>query len=58
MTSYRYNEDFDNERVINKINELSEKIQEKIEEGENVDKEEVKRLMYAQLIQGLKLSVR
>lgn len=58
MTSYRYNEDFDNERVINKINELSEQIQEELNEDENVDKEAVKRLMYAQLIQGLKLSVR
>lgn len=47
---YKYNSDFDNEAIVDKINELADAI----EEEENP--EERFKLVYAQFIQGLKLS--
>lgn len=59
-TIYLYNKEFDKEEVIKKINSISEQIQaeeEKVINGE-YDKERIRQLMYAQFIQGLKLSIR
>lgn len=47
---YKYNNDFDNKEIIDKINEIAESI-----ENEKDDEKRFK-LVYAQFIQGLKLS--
>ena len=47
---YKYNNDFDNKKILDKLNELAEAV----EQEENP--EERFKLVYAQFIQGLKLS--
>lgn len=47
---YKYNSDFDNEKILDKINELAEAVEQE------EDPEERFKLIYAQFIQGLKLS--
>ncbi len=47
---YIYNNDFDNEKILDKLNELAEAV----EQEENPD--ERFKLIYAQFMQGLRLS--
>lgn len=47
---YKYNSDFDNEKVIDKLNDIAEAIEQE------EDSEKRFQLVYAQFIQGLKLS--
>lgn len=59
QTIYQYKGLFGKTDVINKINEIAEKIE--IERSKNdieYDAEKEKELVYAQFIQGLKLSTR
>lgn len=58
QTIYHYNKDFDKSEIINKMNELSEQIkEEQIKDNTEYDKAKEIELIYAQLIQGIKLSV-
>lgn len=58
QTIYQYNKDFDKSEIINKMNDLSEQIKEEQTKGNNeYNKEKEIELIYAQLIQGIKLSV-
>ena len=60
QTIYLYNNEFDKKEIIDKVNKISEQIlieEEKASSGE-YDKERVRRLMYEQFFQGLKLSIR
>lgn len=56
-TIYLYNDDFDKGNIIEKINELSDKIDNEIK-NETYTKDKKRELLYAQFIQGLKLSVK
>lgn len=47
---YNYNSDFDNEKVIDKLNDIADAIEQE------KDPEERFKLIYAQFIQGLRLS--
>lgn len=47
---YKYNNDFDNEKVLDKLNDIAEAIEQE------EDPEERFKLIYAQFIQGLRLS--
>ena len=47
---YKYNSDFDNEKILDKLNELAEAIEQE------EDPEERFKLTYAQFIHGLRLS--
>ena len=47
---YKYNSDFDNEKILDKLNELAEAV-----EQEEVPEKRFK-LIYAQFIHGLRLS--
>ena len=47
---YKYNSDFDNEKVLDKLNDIAEAIEQE------EDPEERFKLIYAQFIQGLRLS--
>lgn len=58
QTIYQYNKDFDKSEIINKINDLSEQIkEEQTKDNDEYNKEKELELIYAQLIQGIKLSV-
>lgn len=58
QTIYQYNKDFDKSEIINKMNELSEQIkEEQTKDNTEYDKAKEIELIYAQLIQGIKLSV-
>lgn len=58
QTIYQYNKGFDKSEIINKINELSEQIkEEQTKDNDEYNKEKELELIYAQLIQGIKLSV-
>lgn len=47
---YKYNSDFDNEKVLDKLNDIAEAIEQE------EDPEKRFKLIYAQFIQGLRLS--
>ena len=57
MNQFNYNNDFDKDVIYNKLAEISSKLEEEQnkDKGER-DKENELRLMYAQMIQGLKLN--
>lgn len=57
MKQFNYNNDFDKDVIYNKLAEISSKLEEEQnkDKGER-DKEKELRLMYAQMIQGLKLN--
>ena len=58
QTIYQYNKDFDKSDIINKMNDLSEQIkEEQTKDNDEYNKEEELELIYAQLIQGIKLPV-
>ena len=58
QTIYQYNNDFDKSEIINKMNDLSEQIkEEQTKDNDEYNKEKELELIYAQLIQGIKLSV-
>ena len=58
QTIYQYNKDFDKSEIINKISDLSEQIKkEQTKDNNEYNKEKELELFYAQLIQGIKLSV-
>ena len=58
QTIYHYNKDFDKSEIINKMNDLSEQIkEEQTKDNDEYNKEKELELIYAQLIQGIKLSV-
>lgn len=58
QTIYQYNKDFDKSEIINKMNDLSEQIkEEQTKDNNEYNKEKEIELIYAQLIQGIKLSV-
>lgn len=58
QTIYHYNKDFDKSDIINKMNDLSEQIkEEQAKDNDEYNKEKELELIYAQLIQGIKLSV-
>lgn len=58
QTIYQYNKDFDKSDIINKMNDLSEQIkEEQAKDNDEYNKEKELELIYAQLIQGIKLSV-
>ena len=58
QTIYQYNKDFDKSEIINKMNALSEQIkEEQTKDNDKYNKEKELELIYAQLIQGIKLSV-
>lgn len=58
QTIYQYNKDFDKSEIINKMNNLSEQIkEEQAKDNDEYNKEKKLELIYAQLIQGIKLSV-
>ncbi len=56
-TIYHYSDDFNKNKVIEKVNELSDKIEEELK-NETYDKNKRRELLYAQFIQGLKLSIK
>lgn len=57
QTIYQYNKDFDKSEIINKMNDLSEQIkEEQTKDNDEYNKEKELELIYAQLIQGIKLS--
>lgn len=57
QTIYQYNKDFDKSDIINKMNDLSEQIkEEQTKDNDEYNKEKELELIYAQLIQGIKLS--
>lgn len=57
QTIYQYNKDFDKSEIINKINDLSEQIkEEQAKDNDKYNKEKELELIYAQLVQGIKLS--
>ena len=57
QTIYQYNKDFDKSEIINKMNDLSEQIkEEQTKDNDKYNKEKELELIYAQLIQGIKLS--
>lgn len=60
QTIYHYNIDgFDKTEVINKINEISNEIQKEQEKNdEEYSRERERELLYAQFIQGLRLSIK
>lgn len=47
---YKYNNDFDNEKILDKLNELAEAVEQE------KDPDERFKLIYAQFMQGLRLS--
>lgn len=57
MNQFNYNNDFDKDVIYNKLAEISSKLEEEQnkDKGERVKEKEL-RLMYAQMIQGLKLN--
>lgn len=57
MNQFNYNNDFDKDVIYNKLAEISSKLEEEQnkDKGER-DKGKELRLMYAQMIQGLKLN--
>ena len=57
MNQFNYNNDFDKDVIYNKLAEISSKLEEEQnkDKGER-DKEKELGLMYAQMIQGLKLN--
>ena len=58
QTIYQYNKDFDKSEIINKMNDLSEQIkEEQTKDNDEYNKEKELELIYAQLIQGIKLSI-
>ena len=58
QTIYQYNNGFDKSEIINKMNDLSEQIkEEQTKDNDEYNKEKELELIYAQLIQGIKLSV-
>ena len=58
QTIYQYNKDFDKSEIINKMNDLSEQIkEEQTKDNDKYNKEKELELIYAQLIQGIKLSI-
>lgn len=57
MNQFNYNNDFDKDVIYNKLAEISSKLEEEqIKDKGERDKEKELRLMYAQMIQGLKLN--
>ena len=57
QTIYQYNKDFDKSDIINKMNDLSEQIkEEQAKDNDEYNKEKELELIYAQLIQAIKLS--
>ena len=58
QTIYQYNKGFDKSEIINKISDLSEQIKkEQTKDNNEYNKEKELEMFYAQLIQGMKLSV-
>ena len=59
QTIYQYSNEFNKSDILNKLNEISEQIEiEEKKDAQDYDKEKVKKLIYAQFIQGLKLSIK
>lgn len=57
MNQFNYNNDFDKDVIYNKLAEISSKLEEEQNKDKGKrDKEKELRLMYAQMIQGLKLN--
>lgn len=57
QTIYQYNKGFDKSEIINKMNDLSVQIkEEQTKDNDEYNKEKELELIYAQLIQGIKLS--
>lgn len=58
-TIYNYNNEFDKAEVIKKMNDLGERAQEEREKKPNeYDRKRELELVYAQFLQGLRLSIR
>ena len=58
MDRYVYNNEFDKDVIFNKLSELSSKLEEeksKSDEERNLDRE--RELIYAQLLEGMKLNI-
>lgn len=56
-TIYNYNDEFDSNVIFNKISEIKEEIQDTKEGDMSKEREDkVRKLMYAQFLQGLKLN--
>ena len=57
MNQFNYNNDFDKDVIYNKLAEISSKLEEEQNKDKgDQDHEKELRLMYAQMIQGLKLN--
>lgn len=57
QTIYRYINDFDRDVIYDKIADIEEQIQEEQEQNTSKERsEKVRNLMYAQLMQGLRLN--
>ena len=57
MSGFNYNNEFDKDVIYHKLAEISSKLEEEQQKGEgerNIERE--RELMYAQMIQGLKLN--
>lgn len=56
QTIYRYGNDFDRNVICDKLAEIEEKIQDEEEQEPSKEREErIRELMYAQLMQGMRL---
>lgn len=57
QTIYRYTNDFDKDVICDKIANIEEQIQDEMEQEATQERDKkIRELMYAQLIQGLRLS--
>lgn len=57
QTIYRYANDFDRDVICDKLADIEEKIQEEVEQEPSQERNErIRKLMYAQLMQGLRLN--
>lgn len=58
-TIYQYSNEYDKTEILNKLNNISEQIQEEEnKDNSEYNKEKVRKLLYEQFIQGLKLSIK
>jgi len=56
MNNFTNNNDFDRSAILKKMSEISSKIDEEHEKGGNRNLERERELMFAQMIEGLKLN--
>ena len=57
MINFVYNNEFDKDVILNKLSEISEELEkERSKESDERSLERERELMYAQMIQGLKLN--